>query len=207
MNRKSIILSTLFVLGLSFMADAQSFRFGIHGTGLINYVNTDDDAAKTGSSFNVGFGLLSEFRITDNYSFATGVDLITREVDLTFLDTVGAYKAGYVNIPLLLKMKSREFGYFTYFAKFGGGLSIRTSEKVTFEPGPRENVDNFIRPLNLTFAIGAGAEYSLGGSTSLVAEINYNRALVSNFSDDNSFLNSDKQYGIDYVAITIGVLF
>ena len=36
------------------------------------------------------------------------------------------YKINYVNIPLILKMKTKEIGYFTYFGEFGAVLGFKT---------------------------------------------------------------------------------
>lgn len=208
MGRKNLAIGfcTAILVLISANINAQKIRFGVHATPLFNYIDTDDDRAVTNSMVNLGFGLISEYALTSNYSLATGVDILARGGDLTFNDTTGTYKANFINIPLVLKMKSREFGFFTYFAKFGGGLSFKTGEEVSFEPGERQDLDDYIRPFNVTFAIGGGAEYSFGGSTAILAEITYNRSLFDNLSSDNTLLN-DSQYRFDYIALTLGIIF
>ena len=40
------------------------------------------------------------------------------------------YKINYVTIPISLKMKTKEIGYFTYFGEFGANLGIKTKTRV-----------------------------------------------------------------------------
>lgn len=211
MNRKIILSSVIMVFVFSSSLKAQKFQFGIHAMPLLNYVSTEDQDAETASKLKFGFGLITQYNFTDRYSFATGVDILNRAGDISLRDTTGSYSAGFVNIPILLKMRSNEVGYMTYFAKFGGGLSFKTSEKVEFNPefdkNKVEELDYYISPLNITFAIGGGVEYNLGGSTSLVAELTYNRSLVDNFSSDNIYLTSDAKYKLDYIALMVGIIF
>jgi hypothetical protein len=35
-----------------------------------------------------------------------------------------------VNIPIILKMKTKEIGYFTYFGEFGAVLGFKTKARV-----------------------------------------------------------------------------
>ena len=125
MNMRKVLLSLSIMVLMGTNINAQSFRFGVHATPMLNYISTNDGSAETKSKIRFGFGLISEYKFASNYSLSTGVDILKRGGELTLKDTVGSYSANYINIPLVLKMKSREFGYFTYYAKFGGGLSFK----------------------------------------------------------------------------------
>lgn len=211
MNRKIILSTVLLVCVFSARLSAQKFQFGIHGMPLLSYVTTDDEDAETAAKLKFGFGLITQYNFTDRYSLSTGIDILNRGGDITVRDTTGNYSAGFVNIPIILKMRSKEVGYFTYYANFGGGLSFKTSEDVEFDPEFDKNkvseLDFYVSGANITFAIGGGLEYNLGGSTSLIAEITYNRSLVDNFASDNIYLSSDAKYKLDYVALKVGVIF
>lgn len=211
MNRKIILSTVLLVFIFNSSLSAQKFQFGIHGLPLLNYVTTDDENVETAAKLKFGFGLITQYNFTDRYSLSTGVDILNRGGEITLRDTTGNYSAGFVNIPIILKMRSREVGYLTYFANFGGGLSFKTGEDVSFDPEFDQNqvaeLDYYISPLNITFAIGGGVEYNLGGSTSLIAELTYNRSLVDNFASDNIYLTSDAKYKLDYVALKVGIIF
>lgn len=197
----------LLLMLISTKINAQKFTFGIHASPALNYISTNDNDAENNTTLKFGFGLLTEYKFADNYSLSTGIDIVKQGGELKLRDTVGDYTAGYVKIPLLLKMRTRQFGYITYYGKFGGGISIKTDEEVSFSPDLSEKLDSYINPINVNFAIGGGLEYSLGGSTSLTAGIIYNRSLVDNLTDKNDQLDSNSQYRFDNVSLTLGVIF
>lgn len=114
--------------------------------------------------------------------------------------TTRKYKLSYVNIPLLLKLKTKEIGYMTYYGEFGGIIGVNTKSKVEdqyLEVEATTNIDGEITGMNkpdseekLTtndyvfddvtqllragLCLGAGAEYNFSGSTSLFFQINWN---------------------------------
>ncbi len=184
-------------------------RLGVHATPSINYISTSEPDVETNLAVKFGFGLMADYYFAEHYALSTGVDILSSGGTMEFNDTSRSYHAGYVQIPIALKMSTREFGYFTYFARFGGGLLIKTNETIDFEPDipAGQELDSYINPLGLTFKFGGGAEYSFGGSTSLVAEIAYHRNLVDNLNDDDPALRSSRSYRFDYVAISLGILF
>lgn len=156
-----------------------------------------------------GFGLLIEYEFADRYSLAMGLDILGRGGVMNLRDTSADYHSGFVQLPIAIKMRTKEFGYMTYFARFGGALGIETSEKVSFDPDIPEQsrIDSYVRPLAFNFLIAAGAEYSLGGRSALMVEVNYNSALVNNLNNDDDRLSSGETYRFDYIGITFGVLF
>ncbi len=119
-----------------------------------------------------------------------------------------SYKLRYVEIPLTLKLRTQEIGYLTYWGQFGLGLGFVTraqgdddikffsaeNEQGFYEPVIRddeldENVDisSDIVPVRAALIVGAGADYSLSGSTALSFGIIFN----------NGFTNVLKGNGIE----------
>jgi len=108
------------------------------------------------------------------------------------------YKINYLNIPLIIKFKTNEIGYFTYFGEFGGTLGFKTSASVDDEikpfiydtssmgfnhilPNTNQkfivkdiNLDKGTQSIRVGLNMGLGAEYNLAGSTALFIQINYN---------------------------------
>ena len=124
-------------------------------------------------------------------------------------DTLSDYNPGYLQFPILLKMRTREFGYFTYSAEFGLVPAFRTSDGVTFDPEilNNERLDSYVHFFNTIFRFGIGAEYSLGGESSILVSLNYNRSLFDNIRAEDPRLNERFNYRLDYVALSFGFLF
>lgn len=201
-----------------------NFRFGIHGTPNIAYIGTDDPSFETSSKLKFNFGLIGEYYFSDHYAIASGITVANRGGEMSYSNPEAQettlrslpgieFKSTFLQIPLRLKMTTREFGYFTGFAEFGGSLDFNIDEEVQFPdnfPDARKD-DDYVNLFNAMFQVGAGVEYALGGNTSLLAGIYYNRSLVDNIEDDldnfDEFTSSDYEYRFDYVSLRLGVLF
>lgn len=188
-----------------------NFRFGMHASPNISWINSNDPDVSQSSSLKFGFGLISEYYFAKNYAFSGGIDIVSRGSEMTLEgDTLaGDFKATYIQIPIKLKMRSRQFDYFRGFAEFGGAVAIEVSENADFEPRLPDNLiePSFVNPINFVFTVGLGAEYDLGGSTSVLAGIYYNRSLVDNLDNDFAELNDKYSYRFDYVNLRLGFLF
>ncbi len=212
-------------LGSAFALQAQdenSFRFGIHGEPAISYISTDHPGYESSAPLKFGFGLIAEYYFAEHYAFSSGVTVIQRGGELEGVpltingNTVagrGNFNGSYLQLPVRLKMTTREFGYFTGFAEFGGALALNIDEKVSFEPQLAENEmdDDYVNFFNALFTIGLGGEYNLGGSTSLTAGLYYNRSLIDNLEDDldvmGDLTSGSYEYRFDYVSLRVGILF
>ena len=107
------------------------------------------------------------------------------------------YNLRYLNLPLILKLKTKEIGYITYFGEFGGIIGFNTKANVedtqigvlpdttngniSFVTQGNESVptndfnfNDLSHPLRAGLCLGAGAEYNFSGSTSLFFQLNWN---------------------------------
>jgi hypothetical protein len=175
---------------------------------------------KDGSRPGINGGLVIESYFSTNYGFVTGLtitslggnllykDAVTvktgesNAVDLTAGTTV-AYSISYLSIPVGLKLKSNEIGYFTYFAQIGllPQFNIGSRANATGSQLSKDNVSEEINLINLSYSFGGGIEYSLGGQTSLMAGFFFNNG----FSDVLS--NNDYKSAINFLTLRIGMLF
>ena len=145
------------------------------------------------------------------------------------------YNLSYVNIPLILKLKTNEIGYFTYFGEFGGLLSLKTNANVedrciplndTLAPLSSEAVSTFdnldlsqgTQPFRAGLSLGAGAEYNFSGSTSLFFQVNWNYFVTNMLTkqdnekylrtfDDGVFEKLGAKSIPGRVSISVGILF
>lgn len=195
------------------------FRLGIHASPNFSYIATDDASADGSVKMKFGFGLITEFNFAKNYSFSTGVEYVLRGGETT-VDVKPAdwtppssngrvksdYTSGFIQIPLMLKLRTRPFGYYTYFVDLGGSVNIRASEKHSFTPAPADENKSYVEWIGGLFSIGLGGEYDLGGQTSLLLGLYYNHSLFDNLKAGAPGDNLHS-YHFDYVNLKIGVLF
>ncbi|MCT4580216.1 MAG: PorT family protein [Flavobacteriales bacterium] len=137
------------------------------------------------------------------------------------------YKINYVTIPIALKMKTKEIGYFTYYGTFGLNLGIKTKSTVNDEvvlntSTNKTNIENLDISSETSFArtgliIGGGAEYTISGNTALFFDVTYNYFFSNAVKKNDKYLgvykNGDFKNDINQkfipgsVALTVGVLF
>lgn len=269
MTKKLISLTLLLGLSLSVLAqDAdKKTRFGIQVNPQVNWLRSGvvKKYDKDGSKFGFGFGLITEFKITKNVVFATGIggsfeganmayngdtarymlnaDQAFIEIDKLNSDTSllnnpnnhaywlksRSYKTTYIILPITLKMMTNEIGAMKYFAMFGGNLGILTKTRVkddvldlktaTLSQITIEdlNVSKDCIPVRLGLNVGAGAEYNLSGSTSILFSLNYYRSFTTLSKSESKYLVETGKAGslkalthksfADGIALTVGFLF
>lgn len=205
-----LLFSALFIVVLSLGAEAQErkFHLGIMGSSQISFVNTNQENATGGSNLFFGFGGLAEYNFADRYSFSSGFEYLNRGGSLRISDTTADYRAGFIQIPLQIKMRTRQFGYYTYFAEMGFAVGFETGEEVTWDPSLNQVGGGYVSLFDATFRIGMGVEYDLGGDTRLLGRLQYHRALTDNLLDSEDVrLNEQSNHRFDYVSLTVGILF
>lgn len=144
------------------------------------------------------------------------------------------YKATYITIPLLLKLKTKEIGMMTYYGQFGVNSSFRWSvkadDKVTVQNTSTAGATDTKSKINVTkdasffmatLNFGAGAEMNLSGSTSLLIGLNYNLGFTNAVKSNSDYLIRRQNDGFgagtlsqlpqtlksNAVVLTVGVLF
>ena len=104
------------------------------------------------------------------------------------------YRINYVTLPISLKMKTKEIGYFTYFGEFGANIGLKTKARVddicdklvwdttslafnVIDVDHSDNTDIDLgkgtQPIRVGLLVGGGAEYNISGSTSLFFALHY----------------------------------
>lgn len=218
------VLSTFFLTTFLNAQTEPKMHFGLKASPSLAWIMTDTKGISgNGTKFGFGYGLMTEFNFSSHYAFATGVDVNYRggnlklENDLndSTKSTVEAkYTIQYVELPLTLKLKTTEIGYFTYYLQFGisPGINIRAKAdtKTTTQVGTHEatvvedndeDVKDGINNFNLSMIISGGLEYTLSGSTVLLTGITFNNGFLDIFDGDAVKANSN------FLALNIGILF
>jgi hypothetical protein len=218
MKKITTISFLLFVFILSASAQNEKFfRFGLHGSPSVAWLKPETKSYQSkGLRLGFGYGLIAEFTLADNYSFATGVESVysggkLQNVDTFGITTTATYRVQYVEVPIALKMKTNEINYITYYAKFGGGLNLRLNSFADFSYKDAmgnsmpslldEDIKSDINLFRISFLIGLGIEYSLGGTTSALIGVNFNNGLTDIFKDDNIKGKNN------FITVNLGVIF
>lgn len=210
-------------------AGGPGFRLGLKASPTMAWLKPEtEDYNREGIRLGFSYGLLAEFMLAEQYGFATGIQIsymggklvfpIEEVVDAElFREKERVYRLQNLEIPLTLKMKTREIGYNTYFAQFGFGGSINlksTADDIFYTADgsssiSRNDIDigGDIPLLRVSMILGAGTEYSLGGNTSLVAGITFNNGFTNILKGENQVSGRKQVARSNFLELTLGILF
>jgi hypothetical protein len=213
------ILSLIILLS-SFQLSGQGISFSVVLDPQINWMHSDSKRIdREGTKFGFGGGLVIDNYFKENYAFSTGLFLqgmggslrFTDSLDFTaggVRDTLPAgstvkYNLQYVTIPVSLKLKSNEIGYFKFFAHLGvnAHLNVKATGDVEMAGIQGEDIRDEIRFFLMSYFIGSGLEYSLGGNTALIGGIYWTSGIL------DVSTNESYRAGLNGITLRIGVQF
>ncbi|HHB52064.1 MAG TPA: PorT family protein, partial [Saprospiraceae bacterium] len=166
-------------------SDFRTVRLGIFGTIGSSWMKPKTTGYESqGSKLAYSYGLLVDYNFTENYTFSSGVSFNSLGGNLSYQDSaivsgntkaIGtlnrSYRINFIEIPTLLKLKTNQMGYFTYFAQLGLRHNFRVSsfaddnfiydnpsKTLTSEDQEMKEYTSFYR---LSFSFALGAEYAL----------------------------------------------
>ena len=222
LNRIPLLLLILLLLPGKIIA--QKISFGVFADPVISWFSSDDKATvNKGARAGFNFGFTFNKYFAENYAFSTGLSLTSAGGKLANSDTIlmtfnnfsqkvapnqpVVYKIQYLNLPIGLKFKSNQIGYFTIFSDIGIDPKVVVGGKVDIPSVPisGEVALKELNRFNLSYHIMAGIEYSLGGSTAMVLGLGYE----NNFLDVTKDINNQPIDRITHniLKIRIGVNF
>jgi hypothetical protein len=224
-----IVALTLFTTEI--FAQGSSVKLGLRVAPNIGWMTSsakyyDGDGVSGGAT--VGF--VSEFYFSDHYALSTGFNFLFLNGKLKYPDVqtpegssvkdTGTlsrkYKFIYLEIPLMLKMKTKDFGKFDFYGQIGFGTAFRlkADAKDSFQSGNKEavsdknNVTGSTTLIRESVLIGLGAEFHLDESTRLVLGLNYSNSLNNLLLGNNlKYPDVSAQGVLNYAELSIGILF
>ena len=199
---------------------AQKLSFSVVFDPQLTWMNSSSKRIETnGSSFGFNAGLVMDNYFADNYAFSTGISIWKTGGKLNFLDptpfifgsgtdtipagTQVSYNLQYITIPFSLKLKSNQIGYNTFFAHLGINthMNVRATADATYNNISDEDIKEEIQFFMMSYFVGGGLEYSLGGSTALMAGLYF----TSGFWDITK--SEDYRAHVNSLALRLGVKF
>lgn len=245
--KKVFLVTSLFSLlgNIAFSQDSDATpktRLGMKINPGFAWIQTNESTMEqSASGFTFGYGLTADFRIAENYFITSGIEVVGMGSIVKFgkptyffnevtnknsdlLLTERKLKYQFVEIPLILKMRTREIGYLRYFGLFGFNTGIKLKAQAEDEysntslnvvQSEKVNISNETALFRSSMNVGGGIEKYLSGTTSLTVSLIWNNGLNNLFrkssnqlSSTNNAFNGIKQNGnIDYLSLNIGILF
>jgi hypothetical protein len=224
-------------------AQTNKIRFGLKiapNTGWLRAQTAN--IAPSGSKLGFGYGLMAEKNIlgSEKYALTAGIDvnnygfkvkydelIYDTLTTATFPNVLYKYNLQYLDLPVSLKFKTNEIGYFSYYGSFGIKPSFLLSSKAAVENAPitdeiirtndntydkydfRQRIDgqtlafkDDVWRFRTALIIGGGIEYSLnGGRNTLLAGIVWDQGFTGVLQDKQTKARNS------YVALNIGFFF
>ena len=231
MKKLFVILSAIL---WSFTSFGQSqdgepkFHFGVKVAPGVSWLKSDNSGENNatlndGSLLRLSYGFITDFRISANYTFSTGVDvnyeggkLKRQPNDSTLWNQ--KLRLQYIEIPLTIRLNTNRIGYLKYYFQAGiaPGINLRSNYDAT-EVSTKNSYENDytnkdvmkdINAINLSMIIGGGLNYNLTGSTDLLLGITFHNGLIDVTDKDasNQVLKESKLKA-NLVSLNVGILF
>ena len=236
------------VLSAQFAGD---LKFGVQFSPTFSSMRTDNNLINAdGSNLGLKLGVLADYYFAENYSFHTGlgfhfnaggtlfyedqfdrVDIWREALDGALTsppDSIAGgigfkYNLQFVEIPLGLTLRTREFGYLKYFVRPSLHLGFLTKSRGQVR-GPSNNfideeedfdISSAVNSVNLSWSIGGGVEYAVSEATALIAGISYQSGFADLTTDKDTQVirqgrnprEDDSKGRLGAFVITLGVMF
>jgi len=226
LSRRLLFISLIIFISKSGFSQDPAVRLGLKIAPDISWMNTSEkDYNYNGASAGVSFGFISEFRLAEHYAISTGFNFSFLGGNLQFpyakspdTGTMSRkYNFRYLEIPIMVKMKTREYGNFSFFGQigFGTGFMLRTQVNDNFSTPLHGTISD---KLNLTTSdvsflreailVGIGTEYKIDESVSLLVGLSYSNSLNNVLQGKNTKDPTlSNQSSLNYLELNIGILF
>ncbi len=237
MKRLILFVITLLAL-LSTSLKAQDynkpFQFGLMVAPSLGWLSPDVDNYKNdGVHAGFAWGFVSDIAISSNYFLTTGFNvqyfngkmnypttIIKEGTSDTYSGTLyRTYHLRYLEIPLMLKMKTLALKPYRLFADIGFGLGFNLKAKADdsflINDSPTGNnivssntsISNEVTTARLSFKIGGGMDFPLDGSTYLFTAIHLNSGLTDILSGKNAKTSVEESASPSWLSLTLGIMF
>ncbi|MEI8047962.1 MAG: porin family protein [Bacteroidota bacterium] len=217
---KSKITLVLLLSLITYAANAQfpPYYFGLKAAPQISWMKPDVDGYE-GNGAKIGFawGFLAEFNFTETHSIASGFNMLFNGGKIKFPTTVDGitgtmnreYFLKYIELPLTLKMRTKDMNGMRYFGRIGLGTAFNISAKKTDEftsttgtvtTGKKETYNNisFVRE---SLIVGLGCEYEIKEGPKLGAELTFNNGFTDILTE------KDQKAVPSFFELAISVIF
>jgi len=180
-----------------------------------------------GTRMGATIGFVSDIYFAENYAFSTGFNFQYLNGKMKYqderkIDTVlkngeinRKYNFLYIEIPMMIKMKTNSFGKISFYGQIGlgTGFRVKSTVKEHFVPATGGAVDeqyDFNGGTTLireSILIGIGCEYKLDESSRIFVGFDYSNSLNNVFSEKNFKSGLNEKSMLNFAELTVGILF
>jgi len=249
-NHLSTLCFVLLFCATSATVSAQrDLHFGIQVSPTFSGMTTDNNQInRDGTNLGLKLGVIGEYYFAETYSFHTGlgfhfnaggtlfyqdqftsVDIWEESLDGALLSPPDSLPGGsgfkydlqYLEIPIGLTLRTREFGYLRYYVRPAIHLGFLTQSRGSLTNSnlidSEENFDisKDVNGVNLGWSLGAGVEYSLSTNTALVGGIAFQSGFADVTTDKGTSVTrtgrpateDDSRGKVNSIVIMLGIMF
>ncbi len=222
-----IVICLFFTIQSHAQLDRPQFQFGFKLAPNLGWMKPDlEDYSSEGIKAGFSWGFVGEYNLTQTYGISSGFSITSNFGKIEYpykkdslLGTMHrTYSLRSLEIPVLLKMRTKEIGNFIYFGTIGFGTSINLKAKAedVFDiTSPSVNqyteeleTKNKIRFLRESLIVGLGTEYNISGNTCIYAGVLFNNGFTNVLKGSNTVKTNHVEKGVtNYFELNVGVLF
>ena len=236
---KKIIAIGALCLFFTSLSAQNDIRFGFQLSPAFSWMSTNVNRInRSGTNLGLKLGMVGEYYFRENYAITSGLGFHFNSGGQLLFENEGTYwsnsdlpggsvmlNAGeklkyslqFVEIPIGLKLRTREFGYLRYFIHPGFTLGFNTQARgeVPNNEDEKFDISGDVNALNLAWGIGAGIEYNISENTALVGGLGFQAGFADLTRDrGNSYIDRDGNERQDNsrgkansIVLTIAVMF
>jgi len=240
---KKLVAIAAFLVAVFTVQAQNDLRFGFQASPSFSWMVANTTRINpSGSNLGLKLGMLGEYFFRENYALTIGLGFAFNHGGTQLHEYGGQYwtrsdlspsqdtlpnnvklKYGiqYLEVPVGLKLRTREFGYLRYYVEPAITLGFKTQARgqiegvgVTTEEDEKIDIRREVNGLNLSWGIGGGIEYSLSDNTSLVGGLAFQTGFTDATKDNGTVFDPDRgnrkeasKATVNVLVIKIGVMF
>lgn len=225
-----ILLSLMFYNGTVGAQSTSKLKLGLKAAPNIAWMTPGTKGySSDGARLGATIGFVSDYYFAENYAFSTGFNFQFLNGKLRYSDSLNlegglgwqtgevfrSYNFLYLEIPLMVKMKTKQFGKISWFGQIGLGTAfrIKTTVKEHFEMTKGGDVDQQFdyndgtTLIRESIIVGIGGEYAIDESSRILVGVSYSNAFNNILTGDNTLTGLKQKSVLNYVELNLGFLF
>jgi hypothetical protein len=216
---KKIVLSLILMLVITVTYSQKKFNLTFLASPQIAWLKSDSYESRGSGNF-IGFAYGVEgdvFLTSENYAITSGLTVSTMGGSLIYGSSIpfsgktlpAGTKVDYfltnLEIPIALKLRTKDFNRFKYFAQFGltNWLNIKARATTSDRSFRKEAIRDEVRFYNIGLNVGAGLEYDMGHGNALTGGLVYSNG----FTDATTNSGIKDAVTIKTLRIRLGFVF